>query len=134
MRLLLHVFVEAPAMYADLWERKEDQDWLLRSGSSLAKNLKSQKELLNKEGVACELRLAHGYVTDEILNEIQVGCHDLVVVGSNPSGGPIGSYILGDVTRELISAVSVPMLVVRATARPAGVLGRFSRFVSALLK
>lgn len=124
--LLLHIFVEAPAIYADL--QKEDQDWLLHSGTALARNLRSQKELLIREGVACEFRLAHGYVTDEILNEIQTGRHDLLVVGSNPSGNPIESYILGDVTRELISAVQVPVLVVRATA---GFQARFRRFLSA---
>jgi len=129
--LLLHIFVEAPAMYADLRARSENQDWLLHSGSSLARTLQSQKGLFLREGVACELRLAHGYVTDEILNQVQTGGHDLLVVGSNPSGSPIESYILGDVTRELISAVQVPVLVVRATSGSTGLQSRLRRLLSA---
>jgi len=129
--LLLHIFVEAPAVYADLLDRKENQDWLLHSGTALARNLRSQKELLIREGVPCEFRLVHGYVTDEILNELRTGRHDLLVVGSNPSGNPIESFILGDVTRELISAVEVPVLVVRATAGSTGFQARLRRFLSA---
>ena len=54
---LLHVLAEPPAMYVNLIKSEEDLDKLLQSDSKLGRNLRHQKELLEKLGVPCEVRL-----------------------------------------------------------------------------
>ena len=112
--LLLHVFAEPPAIYSSL--RREDEEWLRQSKSRSADTIRRQMGILEKEGVDLRVRLRFGSATDQILEEVEAGGHDMLVVGSNPTGSAITSYLLGNVTRELINNVSRPILVTRAGA------------------
>ena len=79
---LLHVLAEPPAVYANLVRSEEDVGQLLQSNSELGRCLRRQKELLEKMAVPCEVRLRHGLVLDELLEELQRTEYNLVVSGS----------------------------------------------------
>jgi len=115
---LLHVLPEPPAIYAHLSRVEEDVDTLLNSRSELGLNLHSEKETLEKLGVRTEIILRHGGVLDQILREIHAGNYDLVVVGSALSRG-LRTYVMGDVTREIVNRVNRAVLVVRSSRGPA---------------
>jgi nucleotide-binding universal stress UspA family protein len=118
---LLHVMAEPPAMYADLVQMEEDVDSLLASGSELGRNLKSEKQLLEKMGVAAEVRVRHGLVIDQVFEEVNEGDYDLIVSGSSRARGPLRHYIMGDLTRSILNRAPCSVLV----ARPSPT--RFSR-------
>jgi nucleotide-binding universal stress UspA family protein len=110
---LLHVLPEAPAIYAHLPRMQETPDWLLRSNSELGVNLRREKETLEALGVVSEVKLRRGTVLEEILKEIREGAYDLVVTGSALSHG-LRTYVLGDVSREIVNRATCPILVVRS--------------------
>jgi nucleotide-binding universal stress UspA family protein len=111
---LLHVMPEPPAIYADLVRLEEDVDQLLGSGSELGRNLLAQKESLEQLGVNVEVRARHGLVLSQIFAEVAERKHDLIVTGSSQTRGPLGHYIMGDLTRHIVNRANVPVLVARA--------------------
>lgn len=113
---LLHVIPELPAIYAHLPKMRESTDWLLKSNTELGINLRKEKEALEAMGVAAEVKLRRGTVLEEILNEIREGGYDLVVTGSALSRG-LRTYVLGDVSREIVNRASCAILVVRSRER-----------------
>lgn len=123
---LFHVMAEPPAGYAELMEMEKDVNLLLHSSSELGRNLSREKEVLDVMGVAADVRLRHGLVISEVFKEIRRGDYDLVVTGSSPSGGNLRTYIMGNITREIVNRAECPVLVVRGGQEPAG-LGRSLR-------
>src|SRR5213083_66624 len=111
---LLHVMAEPPAIYADLVQMEEDVDRLLESKSELGRNLLAQKQRLEKLGLLVEVRVRHGFVIDQIFADVSERGHDLIVTGSSPTRGPLGHYIMGDLTREIVNRANVPVLVSRS--------------------
>ncbi len=115
---LLHVTGEPPAIYARLPRMEETATWLLNSRSELGMNLRQEKDALAALGVAVQVSLRRGSVLEEILREIHVGGYDLVVTGSALSHG-LRTYVLGDISREILNRVDGAVLVVRGEV-PAG--------------
>ena len=111
---LLHVMAEPPAIYADLVHLEEDVERLLRSGSELGRNLLAQKQSLEKLGVSVEVRVRHGLVLNQIFTEVSERGHDLIVTGSSLARGPVGHYIMGDLTRSIVNRANVRVLVARS--------------------
>ncbi|MGB8354940.1 MAG: universal stress protein [Chthoniobacteraceae bacterium] len=125
---LFHVLPEAPAMYDNIMERTEDAETLLASNSMLGLNLRREKELLEKAGVKTEVMVRYGDVTPEILEQIRVGDYDLIVTGSSPMGGAVHTYLMGDVTSEIVNRSQRPVLVVRGSGhRPRGIFALVKR-------
>lgn len=120
---LFHVMAEPPAVYDDLIRMEEDVNLLLHSNSDLGSNLRREKEVFERLGVSSEVRLRHGLVISEVFKEIKRGDYDLVVTGSSPVGGSLRTYIMGNITREIVNRAECPVLVVRGEEVPAG-LGR----------
>jgi len=118
---LFHVMAEPPAVYTDLIKMEEDVNLLLHSSSGLGENLRREKESLEGMGVSAEVRLRHGLVISEVFKEIRRGDYDLVVTGSSPEGGNLRSYIMGNITREIVNRAECPVLVVRGGEAPAGI-------------
>lgn len=110
---LLHVMAEPPAMYADLVQLEEDVDHLLQSGSELGRNLVAQRKSLEQLGVKVEVRVRHGMVLSQVFKEVGERKHDLIVTGSTQTRGPLGHYIMGDLTRSIVNRANVPVLVAR---------------------
>jgi nucleotide-binding universal stress UspA family protein len=131
---LLHVMAEPPAIYADLVQLEEDVERLLRSGSELGRNLLAQKQSLEKLGILVEVRVRHGFVVDQIFADASERGHDLIVTGSSPTRGPLGHYIMGDLTREIVNRANVPVLVARSAknggAPPGGMWSTFKQLVA----
>jgi nucleotide-binding universal stress UspA family protein len=111
---LLHVMAEPPAIYADLVRLEEDVDRLLSSDSELGRNLRGQKESLQKMGIHVEVRIRHGLALDQIFIETDEGKHDLIVTGTSQARGPFRHYIMGDLTRGVLNRAECPVLVARA--------------------
>ncbi len=128
---LLHVLPEPPAIYARLPRIQQTTDWLLDSNTELGLNLRREKETLQTLGVETELKLRWGAVLEEILNEANEGAYDLVVTGSALSHG-LRTYVLGDVSREIVNRLSCSILVVRSREQPgeesSGFRGFWERF------
>ena len=131
---LLHVMAEPPAIYADLMQLEEDVDRLLHSGSELGRNLLAQKQSLEKLGIVVEVRVRHGFVLDQIFADVSERGHDLIVTGSSPTRGPLGHYIMGDLTRGIVNRANVPVLVARSAknggAPPGGVWSTLKQLVA----
>src|SRR5437763_10137578 len=129
---LLHVMAEPPAIYADLMRLEEDVERLLRSGSELGRNLLAQKQSLEKLGILVEVRVRHGFVLHQIFADVSERGHDLVVTGSSPTRGPLGHYIMGDVTREIVNRANVPVLVARSAkgGAPGGIWSTLKQLVA----
>ena len=111
---LLHVMAEPPAIYADLVRLEEDVDRLLASDSELGRNLRGQKESLEKMGLEVAVRIRHGLALDQIFAEVREGEHDLIVTGTSQAKGTFRHYIMGDLTRGILNRADCPVLVARA--------------------
>lgn len=118
---LLHVMPDPPAIYAHLPGVEETAARLLASPSELGQTLRRAKETLESEGVQTEVRLRHGPVLGEILREIHEGDYDLVVTGSGLSRG-LRTYVLGDISREIVNRVNCSVLVARTQPAPVSAL------------
>ncbi|HEV2207517.1 MAG TPA: universal stress protein [Verrucomicrobiae bacterium] len=110
---LLHVMPEPPAIYAGLPRMAETAAWVLGSNSELGRNLRQEQATLQSLGVPCEVRLRQGAVLEQILREIRDGNYELVVTGSALST-TLRTYVLGDVSREIVNRVHSAVLVVRS--------------------
>lgn len=111
--VLLHVMPEPPAIYAHLRRMEETAARLLASPSELGVNLREEKQSIEAAGVPVEVRLRRGSVLNEILNELHEGNYDLVVTGSAPNR-TFRTYVMGDVTREVVNHTTCAVLVVRS--------------------
>jgi len=117
---LFNVMAEPPAIYAHLIELEEDVDALLRSGSELGRNLLAEKKALEKLGVAVKVRVRHGFIVDQLLEEMREGNYDLIVSGSSRARGPLRHYIMGDVTEAILENAECSVLVARSQPREPG--------------
>jgi membrane-bound lytic murein transglycosylase MltF len=100
-------------VFANLIQSEEDTGQLLQSNSALGRSLRRQKELLVRMGVPCEVHVRHGLVLNELLAELRRTDYDLVVSGSSPAGDKLRTYVMGNVTREIVNRTGLPVLVVR---------------------
>jgi nucleotide-binding universal stress UspA family protein len=121
---LLHIMAEPPAIYADLMQMEEDVDALLASGSELGQNLLAEKKALEKLGVVSNVRVRHGFVIDQLFDELHEGDYDLVVSGSSRARGTLRHYIMGDLTRSIVNRAECPVLVARSS-KTAGTINLF---------
>ncbi len=117
---LFHVMPGTPAMYADLFQLERDAESVLESNSKLGRNLRHQKDLLEKLGVFGEIRLGQGEVVPELLKELRRHDYDLVVTGSSPAEGRLSEYVMSDITREIVNRAMLPVLVIRTKPRSIG--------------
>ena len=124
---LLHVMGEPPAIYARLPRMEETPAGLLNSDSELGINLRQEKATLESMGVPTEVRLRQGPVLQQILREIHAGHYDLVVTGSALSRG-LRSYVLGDITREIVNRTDCAVLVARGEERLGDSPARFRQW------
>jgi nucleotide-binding universal stress UspA family protein len=117
---LFHV-LNQPVALDDVNRIEEDVNILLHSNSELGENLRREKELLERLGVESEVRIRHGLVISEVFKEVRRADYDLVVTGSSPIGGTLRTYIMGNITREIVNRAECPVLVVRGEDEPAGI-------------
>ncbi len=126
---LLHVLAEAPVIYSDLLNEEAESRNLLAANSTLARNLRSELGRLGAANLPADIKLRHGLVTTQILRELHEGSYDLVIAGSAPTAGALRTYVMGDITSEILSRADCAVLVVRSAPAPApGFLARFGKW------
>ena len=111
---LLTVTPQPAAMHGTIFRRQEDVDALLRSNSARARNLRHQKEIIERAGIPAVVQVRHGIVIDQILEEVEHNDYDLVVAGSWPVRDAWRSYVIGNIAREIVNRTDRPVLVVRS--------------------
>jgi nucleotide-binding universal stress UspA family protein len=111
--VLLHVMPEPPALYTHLPRIEDSPVRLMASSSELGINLRRAKETLESLGVPVEVRLPQAPVLEGILREIHEGGYDLVVTGSALTRS-LRTYVLGDISREIVNRTNCAVLVVRS--------------------
>ncbi len=118
---LLHILPVAPEMYRAWAPATRAPEDLLQGESRLARQLRAQLSIFQKEEITADLIVEE---SDSIERTIFDVCRridgNLIVVGSSPHRGALRTSMLGNVTREVISRASVPVLIVRST--PTGLL------------
>ena len=129
---LLNVTPLPAAMHGTILRRQEDEAVLLNSNSALARNLRTEKEIIETAGVSAVVRIRHGIVIREILVEIEENDHDLVVVGSWPVRDALRNYAIGNVMREIVNRTDRPVLVIRSDIEPASLKQRLRNVVKKL--
>ena len=68
--------------------------------------------------------LAHGRAAERILEQIDRGRHDLVVMGSR-GRGDVRSLLLGSVSHHVLNASRAPVMIVRSDADTARAHGQY---------
>jgi hypothetical protein len=113
-----------------LYRHQRDVEALLKSDSALARNLRNEKKMIEDAGVRATIRIGHGIVIDQILNEVIQGDHDLVVAGSWAIRDRWRTYIVGNITREIVNRTDRPVLVIRSDKEPKSLVNRLRRMVT----
>jgi nucleotide-binding universal stress UspA family protein len=129
---LLNVIPQPPAMHGTIFRRQEDVTALLNSKSALARNLRTEKEIIEGAGVPAVVQIRHGIVIHQILAEVERCDYDLVVSGSWPVRDAWRNYAIGNVTREIVNRTDRPVLVIRSDIKPASLPQRLRNMVKKL--
>lgn len=93
------------------WELRASADELMEKQTIEGNMLEADLAQLAKLNVQLQAKVRHGLVVREILDEMQVGDYDLVVIGAHQSSG-WERLLLDDLARELIHHADRPLLVV----------------------
>jgi nucleotide-binding universal stress UspA family protein len=129
---LLTVTPQPPAMHGTIFRRQEDVATLLNSNSALARNLRTEKEIIERADVSASVQIRHGIVIEQILAEVERRDYDLVVSGSWPVRDAWRTYAIGNVTREIVNRTARPVLVIRSDVTPAPLTQRLRNMVKKL--
>jgi len=109
---LLHVAANVPTMYTGLETIEETLEELLQTNTPVAKHLRRCAKVLRQHKVPSEIKLKHGELIYEIIREIDEEDYDLVIVGASGVSTGLKQWFLGNVTKDLIDLVGIPIMVV----------------------
>lgn len=87
-------------------ELREEMD--RRAGESL----KESTSPLREAGLEAETKIRFGHSAAEILQELEDGDYDMVVMGSHGRGA-LGGFLLGSVSDRVMHHANCPVLIVR---------------------
>ncbi|MAU00722.1 MAG: hypothetical protein CL608_26555 [Anaerolineaceae bacterium] len=93
------------------WELRASANELMEKHTVEGSFLESDLARLAKLNVDLEAKVRHGLVVREILDEMQSGDYDLVVIGAHQGKG-WERFLLDDLAHEIISQADRPLLVV----------------------
>jgi nucleotide-binding universal stress UspA family protein len=85
---------------------------LLEQEAPEANILKRNLEVLQRPGLLPHPEVRHGLVVEEILSEARTGQYDLVVIGAHRNR-PWQQLLLGNIAREIVARLELPVLVVK---------------------
>ncbi len=111
---LLHVVEPVTLEYPLANEVKDHWRELLETDTPQARRLREALVALQEMGITAEVRLRHGPVVHEILEEMRAGDYDLVGVGSPYAARSLRRLYRPNVAVEVAEAASRPVLIARA--------------------
>lgn len=118
---LLHILPVAPEMYRAWAPVPRSPEEMLRGESRLARQLREQLAIFEKEEVPAAILLEESDAIERTIFEV---CEridaQMIVVGSSPMRGALRTSMLGNVTRDVIARAESPVLIVRSS--PSGLL------------
>jgi nucleotide-binding universal stress UspA family protein len=105
----------------------EPSTWLMTGPWTMSLDVEELKRQVEKEyddrlraaaetvpqDISCQTVVAHGPAAKAIIDRLNEGTHDLIVMGSRGRGG-VGSLMLGSVSHRVLHESPVPVLVVHA--------------------
>ena len=109
---LMHVAANVPSMYTGLDTIDETLDELLQTDTPVAKHLRRSARILDHLKIPSEIKLKHGDTVYEIIREIDREDYDLVILGASGVSSGFKGWFLGNVTKDIIDLVGIPVLVV----------------------
>jgi len=110
---LLYVVPEPQLNYPVLREMEDAWGALLQTDTLQGRNLKSCQETLRSQGIEAGIKLRHGPITEQILNEIREGEYDMVALGSTYTTQSLRRYFAPGITDKIVEHAGRPVLVVR---------------------
>jgi nucleotide-binding universal stress UspA family protein len=111
---ILHVLSQVPMIFGVRTPEERVLEAFEATGAPEVANMRAAVETLARRGVEAAIKVRIGLVIDEIVNELQEGGYDLLVVGAHRSQSLVERLLLEDVTRDILGQSPVPVLVVKA--------------------
>ena len=112
---IMHVIANVPSMFTGLETIEETLGELLQTDTPVAKHLRNAAEVFAEHEVPSELKLRHGEAVYEIVREIDMEDYDMVVIGASGANTSLKEWFMGNITKEIIDLVNIPILVVNQT-------------------
>lgn len=117
---LLHVTGAWPGMYTGLERIEETMSEFLQSDTPIVRNLKTNMDLLQAQGVEASLELRHGLPADEIIRSVKRTDFDLIVIGGSRHD-VLNRFLLNEVALQIVDQAPRPVLIVQGKTE--GLLG-----------
>ena len=111
---LLNVVEPVTLAYPVAQEVHTHLDALLKTDTPQGRNLSLALEEARGEGLEVKMKVRHGSVVSEILEEVREGDYDLVGLGSPYSAQSLRHLYMPNVTAEVAEAIDRPVLTVRS--------------------
>ncbi len=109
---LLHIASNVPTMYTGLDTIEETLEELLQTNTPIAMHLRWCAKELSDHNIPSILKLKHGELLYEIIREIDMEDYDLIIVGASGVTTGIKEWLMGNITKDLIDLVGIPIMVV----------------------
>lgn len=111
---LLHIVEPVTLQYPTASEIHHHWQDVLETDTPQGRRLRQALDEVQSSGLEAEIKIRHGNVIHEILDEIHQGGYDLVGMGSAYSTHSLRQRYLPNVTAEVAEAAVCPVLSVRA--------------------
>ncbi len=111
---ILHVVEKATYRYPISDQMIAHSDDFLNADIPQARNLRALSEEAQAMSVTSTIRIQHGTVIHEIIDEAHKGQYDMLVMGSKFSSTSLRCLSLPDVTAEVMATLTIPVLSVQA--------------------
>lgn len=110
---IIHVVLQQSLVFEGFGERRISVGDYLAGSSPEASTLRNAAGLLRTRGIAAHVKGRSGRVLDELVDELQHGGYDLLVIGAHGIANPLDRILLDDITGELLDISPLPVLVVK---------------------
>lgn len=111
---LLNVVEPVNLDYPVAHEIHEHWENLVETDTPLGKNLHQAMDAVFQAGLGIDIKVRHGNVVKEILEEIHAGDYDLIGLGSPYSVHSLRHMYMPNVTAEVAESIDCPVLTVRS--------------------
>jgi nucleotide-binding universal stress UspA family protein len=110
---LFHVVPPIDLDYPVANELQDQWQDLLESDTLPGRNMRTALEMVKESDLPVEVKVQHGNVVPEILDEIRNGDYDMICMGSPHSAHGLRHLYVPNVTAEVAEAIQFPLLTAR---------------------